>query len=433
MSAATETSGSVAGLRVRLRYVGRLKGGAAFPDGEQGVLGQEFPFYKVKHLEEADATGCMLSSEHSLSAEAAQRLGAFIFPAGSVVFAKVGAALTLNRFRHLGQPSCIDNNMMGLVVDDGQVAVRYLLYALSLIDLGVIANPGAVPSVNAGQVGDQSIPLPPLSVQRAIADYLDRETARLDALVAAKERVLGLLAEKRRALITRAVTRGLDPHAPLRNSGIPWLGKIPAHWELKRLKHVGRAIIGLTFDPANEVTDGSGVLVLRASNVRDQRIVLDDNVYVSMEIPSELRTREGDILICARSGSRALIGKNAVIDGATAGLTFGAFMTVFRGPHNAFLFYVFNSPLFDYQAGAFSTSTINQLTVETLNGMEVPLPPRPEQEAIVKRLREGLSQLDSVSVAIAQTIALLSERRSTLIAAAVTGQIEVPGGEEAGV
>ena len=67
--------------------------------------------------------------------------------------------------------------------------------------------------------------------QRAIADYLDRETARLDALVAAKERVLGLLAEKRRALITRAVTRGLDPRAPLRDSGIPWLGEIPAHWE----------------------------------------------------------------------------------------------------------------------------------------------------------------------------------------------------------
>jgi len=75
-----------------------------------------------------------------------------------------------------------------------------------------------------------------LDDQRAIADYLDRETARLDALVASKERVLGLLAEKRRALITRAVTRGLDPRAPLRDSGIPWLGEIPAHWAVKRLK-----------------------------------------------------------------------------------------------------------------------------------------------------------------------------------------------------
>jgi type I restriction enzyme S subunit len=282
-----------------------------------------------------------------------------------------------------------------------------------------------VESLESDLVGDTEIAVPPLSKQRAIADYLDRETARLDALVAAKERVLGLLAEKRRALITRAVTRGLDPRAPLRDSGIPWLGKIPAHWDLKRIKHVGRAIIGLTFDPADTVTDGSGVLVLRASNVRDQKIVLDDNLFVLMDIPETLRTREGDILICSRSGSRALIGKNALIDQASAGLTFGTFMTVLRSPHNEYLFYIFNSPLFDYQAGAFSTSTINQLTVETLNGMEVPLPPPSEQKAIVAGLRDSTSRLDRLVEATNRTITLLKERRAALIAAAVTGEIDV--------
>ena len=80
------------------------------------------------------------------------------------------------------------------------------------------------------------MPVLAIHQQRAIADYLDRETARLDGLVAAKERVLGLLAEKRRALITHAVTRGLDPRAPLRDSGIPWLGEIPAHWEIERTR-----------------------------------------------------------------------------------------------------------------------------------------------------------------------------------------------------
>lgn len=306
-----------------------------------------------------------------------------------------------------------------------EIAVRWLGELLRAMDLNQYSASAAQPGLAVETIAALSVPIPPLEDQQVIADFLDRETARIDALIAAKERVLALLAEKRRALITRAVTRGLDPHARLRESGISWLGDIPAHWELKRLKYVGRAIIGLTFDPANEVTDGSGVLVLRASNVRDQRIVLDDNVYVSTEIPDELRTIERDILICARSGSRALIGKNALIDSTTAGLAFGAFMTVFRSPHNAFLFYVFNSPLFEYQAGAFSTSTINQLTVETLNGMEVPLPPRVEQDAIVKRLREGLSQLDSVALGVEQTIALLRERRSALIAAAVTGQIDV--------
>src|SRR5262245_27808944 len=77
--------------------------------------------------------------------------------------------------------------------------------------------------------------VPPLPEQHEIVQFIQRETSRIDALIAAKERVLGLLAEKRRALITRAVTRGLDPHAPLRDSGIPWLGEIPAHWEVRKI------------------------------------------------------------------------------------------------------------------------------------------------------------------------------------------------------
>ena len=96
------------------------------------------------------------------------------------------------------------------------------------------------PAINASDLGDISVPLPPTPNQRGIAGFLDRETARLDALVAAKERVLGLLAEKRRALITRAVTRGLDPNVTLRDSGIPWLGEIPAHWEIERTRWLFR-------------------------------------------------------------------------------------------------------------------------------------------------------------------------------------------------
>ena len=303
--------------------------------------------------------------------------------------------------------------------------LRWIYWLLQTLQLDEGTDEAAVPGLNRETAYSNDVLVPPIPQQRAIADYLNRETARLDALVAEKERVLGLLAEKRRALITRAVTRGINPNVPLRDSGIPWLGEIPEHWELKRLKHVGRAIIGLTFNPADTVTDGSGVLVLRASNVRDQKIVLEDNLFVLMDIPDILRTRVGDILICSRSGSRALIGKNSLIDQAAAGLTFGAFMTVFRSPHNEYLFYIFNSPLFDYQAGAFSTSTINQLTVETLNGMEVPLPPPSEQKAIVASLRERTSRLDRLVEATDRTIALLKERRSALIAAAVTGQIDV--------
>jgi type I restriction enzyme S subunit len=279
------------------------------------------------------------------------------------------------------------------------------------------------------EIGALALPVPPLLQQRSIADYLDRETARIDALITAKERQLRLLPEKRRTLITRAVTRGLDSGVPFRDSGIPWLGEIPAHWEVKRLKYVGHSIIGLTYNPADTVNNGQGLLVLRASNVRDQRIVFDDNVYVLMDVPTDLITRVGDILICSRSGSRALIGKSAQIDETSAGLTFGAFMTLFRSPYNDYLFFVLNSPLFDYQAGAFSTSTINQLTIETLKSFEVPIPPPEEQKTIVENLRFESRKIDQVIDLTLKTVALLKERRAALIAAAVTGQIDVGDGQ----
>jgi hypothetical protein len=106
-----------------------------------------------------------------------------------------------------------------------------------------------------------------------------------------------------------------------------------------------------------------GTLVLRSSNIQDRKIILDDNVYVQMPIPDELITRKGDILICSRNGSRDLIGKNAQIDEESVGCSFGAFTTLFRSEHNRYLYYLFNSPLFEYQSGRFLTATINQLTI----------------------------------------------------------------------
>jgi len=121
-----------------------------------------------------------------------------------------------------------------------QAEVTWLGELLRSMNLNQYSQSAAQPGLAVDVIANLEIPVPPLREQRSIADYLDRETARLDALVAAKERVLGLLVEKRRALITRAVTRGLDPHAPLRDSGIPWLGEIPAHWEIERARWLFR-------------------------------------------------------------------------------------------------------------------------------------------------------------------------------------------------
>jgi len=271
--------------------------------------------------------------------------------------------------------------------------------------------------------------LPPLPEQSAIVRFIDHFDHRINRLIRAKQKMISLLNEQKQAIIHRTVTRGLDPNALFKPSGIDWLGHVPEHWEVKRLRHVGEAVIGLTYEPNDVVDEKSGVLVLRASNVANGRIVFEDSVFVKHKIPERLRTRSGDILICSRSGSRALIGKNAKIDGLAVGVTFGTFMTVFRSQYNDYLLHVFNSKLFDYQSGAFLTSTINQLTIGNLYSFAVPLPPPEEQAAIVRFLDEAAADFDRASAIAQREIDLLREYRTRLIADVVTGKLDVRGVE----
>ena len=303
-----------------------------------------------------------------------------------------------------------------------------LVFARYFVDQVIARSTGvSYPAINASELVAISVPVPPLNEQIAIASFLDRETAKIDDLTKAFEGLIDLLKEKRQAVISHAVTKGLDSTVPMKDSGIKWMGSIPRHWEMKKLKYLGSAITGLTYSPSDVVSEGSGTLVLRSSNVQKGKIALDDNVFVSADIPKDLVTRDGDILICSRNGSRALIGKNATIESASAGMTFGAFMTVFRSPDSAYMSCIFNSPLFEFQSGAFMTSTINQLTLGVLNNFEIPFPPPEERKSIVEYLKVERNRFNELIDQAQAAIELLQERRSALISAAVTGKIDVRG------
>ncbi len=207
-----------------------------------------------------------------------------------------------------------------------------------------------------------------------------------------------------------------------KESTIDWLDKIPVNWETKRLKHLGQAIIGLTYSPDEivEEKEESSTLVLRSSNVQSQKIAFDDNVFVNKEIPERLRTQINDILICSRNGSRALIGKNALIDAQSVDMSFGAFMTIFRSEYNKYLSHVMNSKLFEYQSGSFLTSTINQLTTGNLNSFEIPFPTRSERDSIANFLDHETAKIDTLIAKQEKLIELLKEKRQAVISHAVT-------------
>jgi type I restriction enzyme S subunit len=207
-----------------------------------------------------------------------------------------------------------------------------------------------------------------------------------------------------------------------KDSGIKWLGEIPKHWRVTKLKFIGDAIGGLTYAPNNVVEDETkGILVLRSSNIQNGKLSLLDNVYVNLDISEKLTLKMGDILICSRNGSQHLIGKNICIDERNEGNTFGAFMMIFRSSNYQFLNHFFNSPIFTSQSGLFLTATINQLTSGTLNNFYIAIPDSlQEQTAIANYLDQKTTQIDQLINQKQRFIELLKEERTVVINQAVT-------------
>lgn len=206
-------------------------------------------------------------------------------------------------------------------------------------------------------------------------------------------------------------------------SGVEWIGEVPEHWEVKKLKYIGDSIIGITYSPDDVSSDESGILVLRSSNIQHGKLSFEDNVYVNKEIQQKYFTQLGDILICARNGSAHLVGKSALITKEHEGHSFGAFMTILRSDYGQYLYFFFNSQIFKAQSGLFTTSTINQLTSDTLNNLLVTLPSEEtEQTGIVNYLNKKTAQIDCIISKKQQLISLLKEERTAIINEAVSGE-----------
>lgn len=300
---------------------------------------------------------------------------------------------------------------------------QYLFYLLKQMEpiFKTFANGTTIPHFDSSILLDYKYPLPPLSEQQAIVEFLDKKTGQIDQSIALLETQKTDLQSYRQALITETVTKGLNPNTPMKDSGIQWIGKIPEHWDTTKLKYMGESRNGLTYSP-NDVTD-SGVLVLRSSNIQDSRLAFDDNVYVE-KAPDFLRMHKGDLLICSRNGSISLVGKCAYIP-EDMDAVFGAFMLRYRpNKPNRFVYYVVQDAIRNYKA-FYATSTVNQLTVDIFGNMQVSLPPLSEQQAIVKYLDKKTNEIDAALKQIDTQIADLQAYRTALISEAVTGKIDV--------
>ena len=269
--------------------------------------------------------------------------------------------------------------------------------------------------------------IPPIYEQRVIADFLDRETAKIDALVARKERLIELLQEKRTALITRAVTRGLDPNVPMKDSGVEWLGEIPAHWKVKRLKHLTPGTtVGIVVTPSKYYVD-EGIPCLRSLNVSRGAIDMENLVFIS-EHANELHRKSkifaGDVVVVrtGQAGTAAVVPKG--LDGANC-----IDLLIVRSSEqilSQFVYYYLNSRNAISQAAELSVGAIQaHYNTSTLARLVVPKIPTDEQGRIVGHLDARTREIDRLIAKIRQAVDGLNEFRTALISAAVTGKIDV--------
>ncbi|MDO9068299.1 MAG: restriction endonuclease subunit S [Deltaproteobacteria bacterium] len=200
------------------------------------------------------------------------------------------------------------------------------------------------------------------------------------------------------------------------------VGVIPDDWDAKPLGEIGDSLIGLTYRPS-EVRK-YGTLVLRSSNVQNGVLCFDDNVFVDADIPERIMVRPGDILVCVRNGSRDLIGKSALIDERAIGMTFGAFMAVFRSEHGKLLHHVFQSGVFKKQINEHLGATINQITNRSLNSFKVPLPSTNEERT---EIANALSNVDALLTTLDLVISKKRDLKQAAMQKLLTGEIRLPG------
>lgn len=285
-------------------------------------------------------------------------------------------------------------------------------------------------SISSTNVMELPVLLPSHQEQTAIAMFLDRETTKIDALIAEQGKLLNLLAEKRQATISHAVTKGLNADVPMKDSGIEWLGEVPAHWDVRRISSVSTKITNGFVGPTRDILKESGVRYLQSLHIKQNRILFETPYYVDQEWSNEHSKsilREGDVLI-VQTGD---IGQVAVVTEEFSGCNCHALIIispVLKELSGAWLSQVLNSSFGFHSLLSIQTGALHpHLNCGNVKELYVPVPPLQEQSEILSHLGIEISQMDMLTEQASRSITLLKERRSALISAAVTGKIDVRG------
>ena len=306
---------------------------------------------------------------------------------------------------------------------------QYLWWLVPILktELITVSTGSTFEAVSVEQVSNVVLFLPTLiSEQTQIANFLDHETAKIDTLIEKQQQLITLLQEKRQAVISHAVTRGLNPDAPMKDSGVEWLGEVPEHWEVRRLKNVAKIIDCRNKTP--QYFENGKYFVARTTNVKDQQLNLDGALYTD-DTNFKIWTQRGIPPVGSILFTREAPAGEVCIVPENLKFCMGQRMMNFICDDPSFNFYLFDFLISDcltrYIASVSHGSTVSHLRVEQVENIPLLLPPIEESFSIHNHIKRLKNRYELLISRAQEGINLLQERRTALISAAVTGKIDV--------
>ena len=369
--------------------------GSGFKTDYQGEESGDLPVCKASDI--SNAGHRLYGSANYISQEVRQKEGFSVIPAGSILFAKIGEAMKKNNRTLTMVDACADNNCQAMVPQN--IHSEYAYYLFSCIDMQWFDNAGTIPCINNTKLLNFKMAYPNMDKQNRIADYLDKKCAEIDAIIAAKEKTNELLKERRQSIIYEAVTKGLDPTVPMKDSGIEWIGEIPESWKCSKAKYYIRISNG--FDPktegdipvygsgsgcfktCGESKDGPAVLLGRKGTIDIPRYI--EGKYWNVDTAFDIKTNETSLLL---------------------------------------KYYFYLATCFDYRFYT-ATTTLPSMTQTSYENMYIPVPDINIQYNIIEYIATKCDEIDYVILNNEAIIEKLKEYRQSVIYEAVTGKVEI--------
>lgn len=399
--------------------------GTTPPSGSEEWYGGGVPWITTGELRETE----IISTAKSVTEDALKKIPTLRkYPKGSIAIAMYGA--TIGRLGILGVEATT-NQACCVLTKSNVVHNKYLYYWLQAFkqDIVNLASGGGQPNINQEVVASLKISSPEISCQSKIANFLDHETAKIDTLIEKQQQLIKLLKEKRQAVISHAVTKGLNPNAPMRDSGVEWFDQLPEHWKVGKLGYYANISNGATPSRENPAFwEGGNIGWLNSSKVNDVRITeAEQFITPSALSQTSVQPVTSEDLVMAITGEGQTRGRVAIcLTSATINQHLAAISIIDRALNFEFLFYFLTSQyerIRHESSGAGSTK--GAITCGDIVSFPLTVPPEKEQRAIVGYVTEVEGKFESLIKLANDQVDLLQERRSALISAAVTGKIDV--------